>query len=75
MYAKFFKLTKLVRTILLVIPFCNWIVEIVIRWDRFLSKQTLENLLLAIVFTFGGLLLGYADLVYNIVKDKLLFVE
>lgn len=75
MYKKFKGLSKLVRTILLLIPFVNWIVEIVVRWDRAVKDSSLINIVLAIVFTFGGAIFGFIDLIYNIVTDKLLFLE
>ena len=74
MYKKFKGLSKLVRTILLLIPFVNW-VEIVVRWDRAVKDSSLINIVLAIVFTFGGAIFGFIDLIYNIVTDKLLFLE
>ena len=64
MYKKFKGLSKLVRTILLLIPFVNWIVEIVVRWDRAVKDSSLINIVLAIVFTFGGAIFGFIDLIY-----------
>ena len=65
---KFFGLSKVLRIVLLVIPFCNWVCEIVLRWSNLLEKKDAASLLVALLATFGfGVILGFVD----IVNDKL----
>jgi hypothetical protein len=75
MYKKFKKLSTLVRFIMLIIPVVGWVTEAVIRWEIALKKTNLFNVLVAIIFTFGGLLLQYVDLVYNLLTGKLLLID
>lgn len=75
MYKKFLGLSKVVRVVLLIIPFVNWVTEIIIRWDRALNTKNIVDVVMAIVFTFGGAILGFVDLIYHIFTDKLLLVD
>lgn len=74
-YKSFRDLPKLVRILLLLIPILNWITEVVIRWNHAKREGTNFYLALAIIYTFFGQILGFVDLIYNIVYDKLLFME
>lgn len=74
-YKSFRDLPKLVRILLLLIPILNWITEVVIRWNHAKREGTNFYLVLAIIYTFFGQILGFVDLIYNIVYDKLLFME
>ena len=74
-YKSFRDLPKLVRILLLLIPFLNWITEVVIRWNQAKRIRTNFYLALAIIYTFFGQVLTFVDLVYNIAYDKLLFIE
>ena len=73
----FYKQEKLIKVILLIVPFINWIIELCVRWTEFMKKQETTNLVMAIVATipFTGVILGYVDLVYVILNDKLFKVE
>lgn len=51
----------LVRLLLLLIPPINWICEILCRWEKYLQKGGLINLILAILTIFTGLLFGWID--------------
>ena len=75
MYKKFLGLSKVVRVVLLIIPFVNWVTEIIIRWDKALNTKNIVDVVMAIVFTFGGVILGFIDLIYHIFTDKLLLVD
>ena len=73
---KFMALDKVVRIILLAIPFCNWIVEVVLRWSLFLEKKDAGSLIVALVATFGfGVILGWVDAIYTYMNDKLVLLD
>ena len=75
MLKKFNEFDKLIRFLLLIIPFVGWITEIVIRWSVFLEKKSLVSLLMAIIHTFTGwaLVLCVIDAVLVLLdKDMLL---
>lgn len=76
MLQKFNQFSKLVRIILLVIPFVNWIVEMVLRWSLFLEKKDTGSLVLALVATFFlGNLLGFVDAIFIILKGDIFTPE
>lgn len=75
MLKKFNEFDKLIRFLLLIIPFVGWITEMVIRWSVFLEKKSLVSLLMAIIYTFTGwaLVLCVIDAVLVLLdKDMLL---
>ena len=64
--------SRLVQVLLLLIPGVNWIVEILVRWDKFLQTGALIDLILAIVVIPGiGIILGWIDLFFIIFTNKL----
>ena len=69
----FHSLNKLIQVILLLIPGVNWIVELVIRWSAVLRKGGLISIIVAIVVTFGGLIIGWVDAIWTLLFNKLLF--
>lgn len=75
MYKKFLGLPTLGRILLMIIPIANWITEIVIRWDKAAKTKGLLDVIMALIFTFGGIVLGYLDLIYHILTGKLLLVD
>lgn len=76
MLEKFQQQSKLVRVLLLIIPFVNWIVEIVIRWERYMQKKDTASLLIAIIATiFFGNLLGFVDAIFTILNDKISLLD
>lgn len=69
-------LSKIVRIVLLAIPFCNWICEIVLRWSLFIEKKDLGSLLVALVATFGfGVFLGWVDAIFTFMNDKIVLTD
>lgn len=56
--------SRLVQIILLLIPFVNWIMELGVRWSHFLEKKSVVSLIVAILVTFGGLFVGWIDLIW-----------
>jgi hypothetical protein len=73
----FAKQDRIVRIILLIIPFVGWIVEILIRVCAVIRKTSTTNLLGLILFiVLGGFWIPtLIDLIYFIVKDTFLLYE
>lgn len=72
MKAWFNKQSRVVQLILLLIPFVNWVVELCVRWPDFLEKKDPIKLVVAIIATFGGFVLGWVDLVWCLVYKHLI---
>ncbi len=67
----FNKQSRLVQILLLLIPFVNWITEIVCRWTTFLKTRNIVSLIMAIIATVGGgFILGWLDLIWVILYGK-----
>lgn len=75
MKAWFNKQSRLVQIILLLIPFVNWVVELCVRWPDFLEKKDPIKLVVAIIATVGGYVLGWVDLVWCLVYKHLIFAK
>lgn len=74
--AKWFNgLPRLVQFILLLIPFVGWVVEIIVRWSAFIENKKVLTLVAAIVFTIGGVILAYVDLVWVLLFKHLIFAK
>lgn len=71
----FEKQSRLVQILLLLIPVVNWVVEILVRWDHALKKGSLFKYLVAIIVTFGGLVVGWVDLVWCLLFKHLIFCD
>lgn len=72
MDAKFHKLNKLIQVILLLIPFVNYITEIVVRWSAFLKKGGLLRLIICIIVTIPtGIIVGWLDCIWVLLFNKL----
>lgn len=74
-YKKFNKLSRLVQLLLLVIPFVNWLTEVLVRWSYALNKKSLINLVLAILATFGGIFFGFIDFICCLLFNHLIFAK
>lgn len=68
----FSKQSKLVQVLLLLIPVVNWITELVVRWSTWNKKGGLLRLVICIVVTFGGLVIGWLDAIWVLLTGKLL---
>ncbi len=68
---------KIVQIVLLIIPFVGWIVDLLVRWSAFIKKQTLVNLVMALVITIlGGFwILTILDAVMIWLNNKLFLEE
>ncbi len=71
----FEKQSKLVKVILLLIPFVGWVCEILVRVSALLRKTSTLNLIGLLVFGFFGAVLQFVDLFAEILTDKLLLLE
>ena len=64
--------SRLVQLLLLLIPFVNWLTELIVRWSTFAKKGGLLRLIICLIVTFGGgLILGYIDLIWVLLFKKL----
>ncbi|CCY07617.1 MAG: hypothetical protein MRZ09_01045 [Coprobacillus sp.] len=57
----------LVRLLLLLIPVVNWVIEVICRWEKYLTKGGFINLLLAILVLFVGLVFGWLDFIWVLI--------
>ena len=64
--------SRLVQIILLLIPVVNWIVEILVRWDKALASKNVIDILVAVLVLFFGLIFGWVDLVWVLLFKHLL---
>lgn len=73
MDAWFHKQNKLVQVLLLLIPFVNYITEILVRWSAFLKKGGFLRLLVCIIVTIPtGIIIGWLDAIWTLLFNKLL---
>ncbi|MCQ2801641.1 MAG: hypothetical protein MJ222_03215 [Bacilli bacterium] len=73
---KFNEFSKIVRIVLLAIPFCNWVVELILRWSLFIEKKDAGSLIVALVATFGfGVVLGWIDAIFTAMEDKIVLTD
>ena len=52
--AKFESQSRLIQIILLLIPFVNWVTEVLVRWSTWSKKGGLLRLVMCLIATFGG---------------------
>ena len=69
----FNKQSRLVQVILLLIPVVNWITEIVVRWSTFIKKPGAIRLIVCLVVTFAGIIIGWLDVIWVLFTKHLLF--
>lgn len=70
----FHKQSKLVQVLLLIVPFVNYIVEILVRWSSFFKKGGLLRLIVCIIVTIpSGIIIGWLDALWTLLFNKLLF--
>ena len=70
---QFENLPRLIQILLLLIPFVNWITEIIVRWSHASRKDSLFKYFIAIVVTFFGLVFGWVDVVWCLLFKHLIF--
>ena len=67
----FNKQSRLVQVLLLLITVVNWITEIVVRWSTFFKKGGIIRLIVCIVVTFLGIIVGWIDLIWVLITKHL----
>lgn len=72
---KFEGLSKLVKVILLIIPFVGWIVEILVRLSALLRKSSTLNIVGFVLYLVGGVIFAYVDLFFVIFTNKQFLLE
>lgn len=65
--------SRIVQIILLFIPFVNWVIEVLVRWDHALKRGSLLKYLIAIIVTFTGLFVGWLDAIWCLLFKHLIF--
>ena len=69
----FHKQSKIIQILLLLIPFVNYIVEIVVRWSAFLRQGGILRLVVCIIVTIPtGIIIGWLDMIWVLLFNKLL---
>lgn len=69
----FHKRNKLVQVLLLLIPFVNWITEIVVRWSAFLRRGGTLRLIVCLIVTIpSGIFIGWLDAIWTLIFNRLL---
>ena len=63
---------KLIQVLLLIIPFVNWIVEIVVRWSAALRQGSVVKIVIALVVTILGVVIGWLDAIWTLITNKLI---
>lgn len=73
----FNKQSRLVQFLLLIIPFVNWVTELVIRWTAWAAHKDIGHLIVAIIFTVIGWswILGVIDLIYCMITGHLIYAK
>ena len=69
--------SKVIQIILLILPLIGWIVDLLVRWSAFIKKNTVVNLVMALVITiFGGFwILTILDAIMIALNNKLFLEE
>ena len=71
----FNSLPRLVQIILLLIPGVNWIIELLIRWSKFLESKDAVSLIVAILVTVFGVVFGWLDLIWCLLFKHLILAK
>lgn len=71
----FYKQSLLVKVLLLLIPVVNWFVEVLVRWSAWMKTKDLITLVVAVVVTFGGVIIGWLDIIWLLLFGHLLFAK
>ena len=65
--------SRIVQILLLLIPGVNWIVEIVVRWGTFIKQGGTVRLLICLLVTIFGIVVGWLDAIWCLFTKHLLF--
>lgn len=71
----FNKQSRLVQILLLLIPFVNWVVELLVRWSVALRTKKFVHILIAILIVVVGMPFGWIDLVWVLLFNHMLLAK
>lgn len=75
MYKSFNQLPRLVQFLLLLIPFVNWITEVVVRFSVAMEKKSALNLVIAILVLIFGVVFGWIDCIWVLLFHHLILAK
>ena len=75
MAKKFQQLPRLVQVILLLIPFVNWVTEVVVRISAVFETPSLRNILGLIISIVFGLIWGWLDIIWVLLFKHLVLCK
>ena len=67
--------SRLIKVILLILPFVGWIVEILVRLSATFRNASTVNIVGLVIGVIGNWIWSVIDLVYLILKGNLLLLE
>lgn len=67
--------SRLLRFILLIIPFVGWVVEVLVRLSALIRKASTLNIIGFILFLVGGVIFAYIDLIVLLITGKMIVIE
>ena len=70
----FNKQNRLIQLLLLLIPVCNWIVEVTVRWGTWIQKKGIIRLIICIITIPCGMIFGWLDFIW-VLFTKRLFLQ
>ena len=68
----FNKQSRLVQLLLLLVPFVNWVTELVVRWSTWLKKPNPVRLVVCLIVTIFGMPFAWIDRVWVLLYKKLI---
>jgi hypothetical protein len=71
----FNSLPRLVQILLLLIPGVNWVVEIVVRWSAALTHKDVGHILVALLVTIFGVVVGWLDVIWCLLFKHLVYAK
>lgn len=75
MYKSFNQLPRLVQFLLLLIPFVNWITEVIVRFSVAFEKKSALNLVIAILVLIFGVVFGWIDCIWVLLFHHLFLAK
>lgn len=71
----FNKQSRLVQILLLLIPFVNWIVELLVRWSLALRTKNIVHIVIAVLIVIIGMPFGWLDLIWVLIFNHMLLAK
>ena len=71
----FNKQSRLVQILLLLIPFVNWIVELLVRWSLALRTKNIIHIVIAVLIVIVGMPFGWLDLIWVLLFNHMLLAK